>query len=84
MNTKSIVLVLAFLVFLFVPLADAQQPEKKFPGSVIYRFAPELSRAKRRSSKVCARSGTLTDRTSSSTGALPKARKTFFPVLQLR
>jgi putative tryptophan/tyrosine transport system substrate-binding protein len=29
MNTKSIVLVLAFLVFLFVPLADAQQPEKK-------------------------------------------------------
>jgi ABC-type uncharacterized transport system substrate-binding protein len=28
MNTKSIVLVLAFLVFLFVPLADAQQPEK--------------------------------------------------------
>jgi putative ABC transport system substrate-binding protein len=31
MNTKSIVLVLAFLVFLFVPLADAQQPEKKIP-----------------------------------------------------
>jgi len=31
MNTKSIVLVLAFLVFLFVPLADAQQPEKKVP-----------------------------------------------------
>jgi ABC-type uncharacterized transport system substrate-binding protein len=31
MNTKSIVLVLAFLVLLFVPLADAQQPEKKVP-----------------------------------------------------
>ena len=31
MNTKSIVLLLAFLVFLFVPLAYAQQPEKKVP-----------------------------------------------------
>lgn len=31
MNTKSIVLVLAFLVFLFFPLADAQQPEKQIP-----------------------------------------------------
>jgi putative ABC transport system substrate-binding protein len=31
MNTKSIVLGLAFLAFVFVPLADAQQPEKKVP-----------------------------------------------------
>ena len=29
MNTKNAVLVFAFLAFLFLPLADAQQPEKK-------------------------------------------------------